>query len=976
MGADHFSKLGFQEGRGLVWVSKPNPHPLAIVELLAVEEARRFKADAVYFRKSGTSGQSIPQVYIYETPFSDDELLAIHRNLWSSGVVPLFYVVTKTEVKIFNCSESLEKQGKGGKKRPLSVMPIKTFSLVGEVQKELEREKFSVRLFENGTFWEEHPDILNIAESPYQKLLNGLLAAKKHLENHSRALSQQTIDKLLVLGILVKYIEEKEDGHGTKLLEIGRDFYEKFPGSNQFTDILRQKGQIIPFLKELDIRFNGRVFALRPEEEQELAATDLTYVAHIFDADVEGYQFVLWKNYAFNFLPIELISGIYEAFLKKDKEKGVVYTPPYLVNLLIDECMPLDKAEELFADGSFKVLDPACGSGIFLVAAMKRMVQWRAVLHYRATGYMAYPDITTIKQILKNNIFGVDIEEGATLISIFSLCIAVCDKLSPMQILRDLRFDDLGQQNIRTANFFEMIEALKTEAFDLVIGNPPFNPPNGFSNKSYLKFIEKSYHIRPNTPLNDDNLALFFWDKAVELRKRGGKICFLLPSGAFLYNANSKDYRSAFLARYQVEKVFDFTLLSDVLFHGSASIATCAAVATDHEEGNPPQDLWHIVVRRTEVSEERFSFEIDHYDFHRVKYQVALENPYLWKCNLWGGGRLARWVNYLGSLRSLGAFLDEKREKDGWEYGEGYIIANGEKPADWITGHPTVETDDFTEYDIKNVKTETTVKFLRPRVKTKKIFSEPHILVKQTLGKNKIPVAYVDAYLCFKDRITGIHAPEKDAEALKELYAVLSSHQDTNRTFALAISGESGGPNFPFILRQSDILNLPFPENVEDLQPGPAEKIVQEDVLGYYITAGEKSNKSPLNTPVTDERLCAYGQVFCDTLNPIYAQNGMEWFVQGFYWFEAAIVYVFCYGQPSKDALPGIVEGGMEGIERLLYNNAQRNVRISRVVREYLHLDGYDVLLLVKPRATRYWLRSIALRDADETFSDLKINGF
>lgn len=219
-------------------------------------------------------------------------------------------------------------------------------------------------------------------------------------------------------------------------------------------------------------------------------------------------QYILWEIYSFNHLPIELISGIYEAFLKK--EKGVVYTPPYLVNLLIDECMPLDKAQEFFADEKFKVFDPACGSGIFLVAALKRMVQWKVILHYKATGKVAYPDIETIKRITRNNIFGTDIEKGATLVTIFSLCIALCDKLSPMQIWNKLRFDEeIVEKNIRTTDFFKIYNDLPKGEYDLVIGNPPFSPPAPFNNKSYLKHVADKYKVQPGPPLNDDNLALF-----------------------------------------------------------------------------------------------------------------------------------------------------------------------------------------------------------------------------------------------------------------------------------------------------------------------------------------------------------------------------------------------------------------------------------------------------------------------------------
>ncbi|WP_162128707.1 hypothetical protein [Flavobacterium phycosphaerae] len=65
-------------------------------------------------------------------------------------------------------------------------------------------------------------------------------------------------------------------------------------------------------------------------------------------------QLFIWEQYSFKHLPAEVISAIYENFIQAEsvrntggKEKGVVYTPIHLVNLLIDEVMPLDKPELL-----------------------------------------------------------------------------------------------------------------------------------------------------------------------------------------------------------------------------------------------------------------------------------------------------------------------------------------------------------------------------------------------------------------------------------------------------------------------------------------------------------------------------------------------------------------------------------------------------------------------------------------------------
>ncbi|MCB0631320.1 MAG: N-6 DNA methylase [Lewinella sp.] len=982
------SKFGMKAGKGLVWVNKPTNN-LSPSEILALAEARKFKADAVYFRRFPDGSRSMPQVYVYEQEFSDDDLVEIHRDLWSSGNVPFFYTVSDTQVKIFNCTKSVEIKGKA--RIPIS-KPLKVFSLLGDIQEELEQEKFSAKLFDNGTFWEEHPSLLNAKNSPYQKLLEGLLQAKKDLEKRKLPLSTSTINKLLIIGILVRYLEEKADEKGTKLLEISRDLYKEFPDCHRFTDILRQ-GQIIPFLNELDEKFNGKLFDLKENERQELQNAKLDFVAAIFDANIvaDTRQYILWEIYSFNHLPIELISGLYEAFLKK--ERSVVYTPPYLVNLLIDECMPLDKAEEYFSDESFKVLDPACGSGVFLVAALKRMVQWKAYLHYKITGEVAYPEVDVIKRITKNNIYGIDIEEGATLVTVFSLCIALCDKLSPMQIWNDLRFDEeLVEKNIRTTDFFKIYNDIPKGAFDLVIGNPPFNPPSPFNNKSYLKYVATNYHVQPAHPLNDDNLALFFWDRAVLLRKNGGKICFILPAGAWLYNNNSYQYRSDFLKKFQIVKIIDFTQLSDKLFHGRANIAVCSTIATDLDKMYDGNTL-HIVVRRSKLAEERFNFEVDHYDFHKIAIKDIAENSLILKSNLLGGMRLFQLLKSLENFATLREYLAEMEEMRGWKYGEGYIvghrgnlkskeiISNGRTRkfydnVHWITGKKSIITESVKESGEFEWFIERETLFEWPRRKTRRIFQAPHILIKANLGTERIPVIFSEEYMCFKDKIIGIHSPEKDKKLLKSLYAHLNKFSSLNRLICICSSGQAGVSMSSQVLLKTDIMNLPYPENPIDLNLSNNEIIIQNDVLDYYIKSNASSETSPLSQPVQGNELKEYGEVFCKTLNPIYEKGRQKWFVHGYHEAEQAIAFAFCYGLPKLGILSNMFDDGLDGIERLLQNETRRNFRITRVLREYLHIEGYDVLIFIKPKTVRYWLKSIALRDADETFSDLKRTGF
>ena len=977
---------------GLVFTATKNTENP--IEILALHQAEKFGAAAVYFRRFANSQPSVPQIYIYDQSYDSNQSVELHRKLWSSGTVPFFYIITDTKVQIFSCTKKADI-----KNNELKVSPLATILLINKAQKDYNYQKYSARLFDNGTFWEnkENKELLDLKNSPYQILLEGLLRAKKQLiaQKNEVNLNENTISKLLIMGLLVKYLEEKQDENGNKLLDIARDFYHKFSDAIQFTDILRN-GKCVEFFDELSIKFNGKIFLLNDTEKEELRNAHLAYVAAVFDSEIDihgnyGLKFVNWegidwKLYSFNYLPIELISGIYEAFLNKKGKNGVVYTPPFLVNLLVDECMPIYKAEEYFSEENFKVLDPSCGSGIFLVTALKRMIQWKAVINYKKTGIVQYPEPETIKRIIRNNIFGVDIEKEATLITIFSLSIALCDKLSPMQVWDNLKFDDLSKENIQTKNFFQFFNETPKENFDLVIGNPPFNPPSPFEkkNKIYYKILQNEYKTESSFEIHDNNLALLFWDRATLLCKPQKNICMILLSGTWLYNNNALEYRKHFLETFDVKKIIDFTHLSDVLFHGSANVAVCATIAQNKKPSK--ENLLHIAIKRSNSSEKRAFFEIDHYDFHSVNYDTALYNQYVWKANLLGGGsRLLRLINRLSNLRSLEEYLKEKKKNNGWVFGEGYqishggtkseeeLVKDGFKKADWITNKQTVLTDEFDEFQIKT-SIEKEEYFYRNALSKKEIFFPPHILIKENLGQEKIPIAFSDEYLCFKNEIVGIHAPQREYSNLKKLFKTLTDENQLFRFFSMSISARAGINKSHTPIYIKDILELPYPEDELDLQLSQSETIVRDDVLNYLMKSGQDSKNSLLNKNASELELTKFGEVFCKILNPIYATESMAWQVDSFKSFDKLTVYAFRFGEITNKSIINL-EGDFSKTEHLINNQTQQNTRITRVLRSYLHHENNDVLILVKPNLMRYWLKSVALRDADETFADLKRAG-
>ena len=143
-------------------------------------------------------------------------------------------------------------------------------------------------------------------------------------------------------------------------------------------------------------------------------------------------------------------SSVYEELLTNSKD--IVYTPEMIVSTLVDECMPLKQPKE-----NFKVIDVSCGSGIFLVKTYKRVVQWWRFNEWKKTGRLTKPSLSLLKELLLESIHGVDIEQDAIRLSVFSLALAMLDEvdLDP-PTWEMLKFPDLSN-NIITQDFFVFI---------------------------------------------------------------------------------------------------------------------------------------------------------------------------------------------------------------------------------------------------------------------------------------------------------------------------------------------------------------------------------------------------------------------------------------------------------------------------------------------------------------------------------------
>ena len=162
------------------------------------------------------------------------------------------------------------------------------------------------------------------------------------------------------------------------------------------------------------------------------------------------------------------------------------------------------------------------------------------------------------------------------------------------------------------------------------------------------------------------------------------------------------------------------------------------------------------------------------------------------------------------------------------------------------------------------------------------------------------------------------------------------------------------------------------PEDKEELNLSFVEQILCDDVLDYYTDLLSKGSKSKTNKAANEEQLKLFGEVFTKALNSIYKQTNKSFYLKKIYDWNEYCMTEFSYGENAE--FEGVEKGAEidEEIKSLVEAKYEESVYLIKVVKIYQK----NKVLLLKPKSLRFWLRSIALKDADEVFSDLIKAGY
>ncbi len=909
-----------------------------IEEQYAIRQAKDIgEIDYVFFRRFADGRSSQAAACVVDN--SDDhlneaQLAKLHGRLWLNGFSPLLYVGWQTRVDILSCARGPD-FWRGSR---IEYGPAERIEIAKQISFALDDDnlsRFSAFRLSDGTFWDD-PANSGLAQSEkaaHQQLIRAVVETDDEIDGHK----QPVLRRLLLLTILIKYLEDRE--------VFPKDWFKQFhPGATCFFDLLRQGSPdtIRELLVKLERKFNGDVFEL-PESGRRLTVNALRRFADLVEGKTLGSQRYLWEQFSFRHIPVEVLSHLYQHFAQEGK--GAVFTPPMVATLMLDYVMPYKNLT-----GQERVLDPTCGSGIFLVGAFRRLVHF-----WQSKNNWEQPEVATLKRILRQSIFGVELQEEAVHLTAFSLALAICDALQPNVIWRELRFDKLVGTNLQIGDFSEWLKSsapsLKDRGFDVVVGNPPFMSK---LNEAAVAFRAKQRH---SVAIPDNQMAYFILEQSAELMEKGGRLCLIQPHG-FLYNEKSRTFQSNFLAAHSVETVLDFTSIRNL--YDGADPKTVAIVAS---KGKPKvgHRIFHLTFRRTFSVKERIAFELDHYDRHSVVLQTAKDFPWTWRANLLGGGRLQSLATRMDAFPKLREFWQQK----GWEHGEGFLVAQTGDPkaAPWLAGKPCLPADALGEkgIDRSQITPLKEKEFHRPRRPVR--YSSPLVLIKEI---DTLPCAFWDeGFLAFGGQIVGVHAPPEETAELHEFYKQFMANQEVLQAFCAIFGTRALSGKATSILKR-DIDALPWPVTKKEWALSWWEQNLCEDVVQFaaeFVRLGQNSRL--LQERVADKTLRRFSDVFVKMLGSVYTNlRASHSGLLGGLAYQA-----FCFGDMSELGWPA---DWSQTLQKIVYKEHGDALRTVRILRFYER----NTIILVKPDRLRYWIASTAIRDADETLLDLQRQGY
>jgi type I restriction-modification system DNA methylase subunit len=937
------------------------------------------------------------------TEYDPETVRKLHKIIWNQSRIPSLYVVTPAELRIYNCYDAPVEPN-----QDIDTRLVHRIKVAEEVLNHY--HIFAKLQFDSGEFWKT--DFGRKYKSGKRvdfHLLTQLRSTRKTLHDDYH-LPFSIIHDLLGRVIFILYLEDRG--------AIREGYYsEQFlDGTTSILHILADRDATYRLFDALAERFNGDLLPVTDDERNLISEEHLAIVNNLFGGgDIPSGQMALWRPYDFRAIPIELISAIYEEFLHKEQDEtkiaknGAYYTPHPLVEFVMNEVLPWPGPNN--HEYELKILDPACGSGIFLVEAYRRLIaRWM----YSHNTHKIEPE--QLKAILTSKIFGIDINPDAINVTAFSLYLALLDHLTPRTIWEQFQFPYLTYReenfeksgnNLFPISTFAENAPFESDDYDLVVGNPPWkraNLPADITQYCHEHGIAQE-------------LAQAFAWRARDF-SQNGTIALIVNSKTLFNNSDGdKTFRRKLLTECYLQTVVNFSALrkkrgglGKQMFAaavGPASILFYKAILPKDVNN----EILYCTPKPTRLDSSLPHIAIDASEIQLIPREQFIDSDWTWKIGMWGTQRDYLLIEKFRNIPSLRRCIDNRQE---WHKGVGLEVPEGgtNKDQDLAT-LPLIKTDSILRYWGKPIsfEYEKLGDITYRRVGAKKTYKAPHILIKQGQIEKKFCAAYFDYDCAFRHAVSGISST--DEQMLKTIVAYLNSSFASYYLFLTVATWGVERERINF-LEMLELPGLPFTmaEDVVDALAAKVEEIGRtlqredhsvneiadrekeiddiifdcldlstnertliQDVLDYSLDFFQEGEKSQACDPVFDGQLEDYAATLCNTLNSIL-QFGSATVWAAIFEGESPLNIVsmnFNFDYPAGTVM--VVDADMNAKLTRINDKLSEEKSENIYLRRYLKLYSQDSIDIVKPNEQRFWSKSVALKDADAILAEGIIQG-
>ncbi|ALJ04134.1 hypothetical protein APS56_02745 [Pseudalgibacter alginicilyticus] len=671
-----FNELGYNKENGLFILDEDeekilNVFPSRVSRIITevIKPYAIFCADIQYENKEHIKPFNNPLILFYDNP-TESEYSLIPKHSFNLSRAPLVIINKENNIEIYNGFDFSDSSNQW-----LELINVN-------------RNLLYIENLRNGEGWREiYNEYFTKSKTVDRFLLSNITDARriliaKEINFPEGNLTPEVANRLIGRLIFIRYLIDRNVVFNDQNILIGSTKKERQEALNQ---ILLNHKQTYDFFEYISNKFGGDLFPLEFEnqglpffEKDYVKQENLNILYHLLTSSkmfmgdkVKGYsvQPSMFNVYDFEIIPVELISNIYESFLgntafsngkmitelSKQKEVKAYYTPPFLVDYVLSQTIqPFLKKQQ---NSNCKVLDPSCGSGIFLVESLRRIIDKEIVVNSKENKYKKTISNEKLWRLLEDNIYGIDIDKNAIEITIFSLYITLLDYKTHPKEIENFEFRPLKDKNLfggQKADFFNESNAFNTlfkkqVKLDFIVGNPPWGI---VKTSRYVDYIternrkELSRNLKEEISLSIGNkeISQAFIVRVSDLiqKEHKTKICFIV-TGKNLYNSDESaiKWRKYFLSKFNVHQCFDLFGVNNKVAGGkqifdNANQPPAILLYSLKDNSIANNKIKHIVARANKYYYYFKTIVIEKNDVKLIDQNLFIKDDKLWKIMLYG----------------------------------------------------------------------------------------------------------------------------------------------------------------------------------------------------------------------------------------------------------------------------------------------------------------------------------------------------